>query len=209
MHPLEGGRMGQGLACVVLAAVLVTSAASTFFFVTAVPPPSPMTIWEGYARGWVSVTQVEITYDRGGSTVTFPVGYRVSVSASAPASVTVDEPTMLMSPSPGQFAVDPSAPTAQHGALTTATIPPGSSVTYSYADEWLQGFLPAPPWWCTEQNQYTKANVGIVLGGEILPTAIQAIIASPYHDDDTHNPQVEIWTYLKEHPTTVVRKTPP
>src|SRR2546427_8341294 len=144
MHAVEGGRMGRGFACVVLAAVLASSAAGSLLL--GAPSPTsggPIKIWEGYARGWVTVTQVDITYDRGGFTVTLPVGYRVSVSASAPTSVAIDEPSMLMSPSPAQFGVDPSVPTTQDGAITVATIPAGASVTYSYAEEWLQGFLPA------------------------------------------------------------------
>ena len=201
--------MGRGFACVVLAAVLASSAAGSLLL--GAPSPTsggPIKIWEGYARGWVTVTQVDITYDRGGFTVTLPVGYRVSVSPSAPASVVVDEPSMLMSPSPAQFAVDPGDPTTQDGALTTATLSPGSSVTYSYADEWLQGFLPPPPWWCTEHFQYTQAGVDIVLGGEILPTALQDIIASPYFDSETKNTQIDVWNYLSEHATIVVGKAP-
>jgi hypothetical protein len=200
--------MGRGFASVILAAALAWSATSVMLFASAIPPSGPMTIWEGYARGWVTVTQVDITYDRDGVIVELPVGYRVSVAASAPVSVEVDEPAMLMSPSPAQFGVDPADPTTQDGALTTATIPPGGSLTYSYADEWLQGFLPPPPWWCTEPSQQTEPDVGIVLGGEILPAALQEIIANPYHDSDTRNTQQDLWNYLRDHATIVVGKTP-
>ena len=59
--------MGRGFACVVLAAVLASSAAGSLLL--GAPSPTsggPIKIWEGYARGWVTVTQVDITYDRGG-----------------------------------------------------------------------------------------------------------------------------------------------
>ena len=201
--------MGRGFASVVLAAVLASSAAGALLFSAPAPASGGnIKIWEAYARGWATITQVDITYDRGGFTVTLPVGYRVSISSNAPGAVVVDEPSMLMSPSPAQFAVDPGDPTTQDGALTTATISPGDSVTYSYADEWLQGFLPPPPWWCTEQFQFTHAGVDIVLGGEILPDALQNLIANPYHTSEEKNTQVDVWTYLRSHPTIVVGKTP-
>ncbi|TLZ65932.1 MAG: hypothetical protein E6K16_02330, partial [Methanobacteriota archaeon] len=161
-----------------------------------------------YARGYATITQVDITYEHAGVVVTLPVGYKVSISAAAPGPVVIDEPAMLMSPSPAQFAVDPNDPTTQDGALTTATIPNGSSLTFSYADEWIQGYLPAPPWWCTEEYQFTHEGVGIVLGGEVLPTALQNIIASPYHDSEAKNSQMDVWNYMKTHPTIVVGKTP-
>src|SRR5437773_2683290 len=115
---------------------------------------------------------------------------------------------MLMSPSPAQFNVDPNDPTTQDGALTPATIPNGSSLTFSYAEKWLEGFLPAPPWWCMEQAQYTHTGVQIVLGGEVLPFAIQDIIANPYFDSESSNSQIDVWNYMLMHPTIVIGKTP-
>src|SRR6266540_654586 len=122
--------MARGFAWGVLAAVALASAAGAWVFETA-PSSGPMKLWEAYDRGFVTITQVDITYEHG----TLPVGYLLSVSTSAPAAVEVDEPGMLMSPSPAQFAVDPKAPTTQDGALTLATVPAGNSVVYSYADE--------------------------------------------------------------------------
>lgn len=200
--------MGRGFAWGVLAALALASVAGAWALVPSGPPPGPMLLWEAYDRGYVTITQVDLTYDRGGFTVTLPVGYRLAVSASAPSSVVVDEPAMLMSPSPAQFAVDPSAPTTQDGAITPATIPPGGALTYSYADEAVQGFLPNPVWWCTERYQYTHAGVQIVLGGEILPDALQGMIQHPYHDSDSANTQEDVWAHLATYPTVVVGKLP-
>ncbi len=200
--------MGRALVWGILATLVVGSALGAALFLPPAPTQGPMKIWEAYARGYATITQVDITYEHAGIVVTLPVGYKVEISASAPGDVVVDEPSMLMSPSPAQFGVDPNDPTTQDGALTTATIPAGSSLVYSYADEWIQGYLPAPPWWCTEQYQFTHAGVGIVLGGEVLPFAIQDIIANPYHDSDSSNSQLDVWNYMKMHPTIVIGKTP-
>ncbi len=200
--------MVRGLAWGVLATLVVGSALGAALFLPPAPAQGPMKIWEAYARGYATITQVDITYEHAGEVVTYPVGYKVSISSSSPTDVVIDEPAMLMSPSPAQFAVDPSDPTTQDGALTTATIAKGSSLNYTYADEWIQGYLPAPPWWCTEQYQSIRAGVGIVLGGEVLPTAIQNIVPSPYHDSESSNTQLDVWNYLKTHPTIVVGKTP-
>ena len=200
--------MVRGFAWGVLATLVIGSALGAALFLPPAPAAAPMKIWEAYARGYVTITQVDITYEHGGDPVTLPVGYRVSVSSSAPSSVVIDEPGMLMSPSPAQFGVDPDEPTTQDGALTTATIQKGSSLVFTYADEWIQGYLPAPPWWCTEQYQFTQAGVGIVLGGEVLPFAVQVIIAAPYHDSDSANSQNDVWNYFKTHPTIVVGKVP-
>src|SRR5438093_10409134 len=108
MHAVEGGRMGRGFACVVLAAVLASSAAGSLLL----GAPSPTSgghikLWEGYARGWVTITQLDITYERCGFTVTLPVRYQDAEPPPLPASVAVDEPSMLRSPKPAQFAVTP------------------------------------------------------------------------------------------------------
>ena len=200
--------MVRGFAWGILATLVVGSALGATLILAPTPAQAPIKIWEAYARGYATITQVDITYEHAGIVVTLPVGYQVSISSASPTDVVVDEPGMLMSPSPAQFAVDPSNPTTQDGALTTETIPKGGSLTFSYADEWIQGYLPAPPWWCTEQYQYTQAGVSIVLGGEVLPTGIQDIIATPYHDSELKNTQADVWNYMKTHPTIVVGKTP-
>src|SRR3989442_6291372 len=208
MYAVEGGRMGKGLAWGVLALVTLATTAGAWMLIPSEAPSGPMDVWEAYARGYVTITQITLTYDRGGVPFTAPVGYRLAVAANAPGSVVVDEPGMLMSPSSAQFAIDPNDPTTQDGAMTPATVPPGGSVVYDYADEVLQGFLPNPVWWCTEHFQLTHDGVHIVLGGEIFPDALQDLVRNPYHTDDTRNTQEDVWNHLATYPTVVVGKTP-
>ncbi len=195
----------KGFVCGVLATLVLSATIGALYAPSPAAPASPMKLWEAYAKGNVTVTQVDVTYSRGGYPVTLPIGYRVRNTAAVP--VAIDEPAMLLSPNPLQT-WNPSQPTTQDGALTNYTIPAGSSVTFYYADEWLQGFVPAPPWWCTEQYQVTQADVPIVLAGEILPTVLQNLIRNPYHTSDTVNSQVDLWNHLKSYPTLVVGKVP-
>ena len=197
--------MGKSFAWGVLGAVILSSALGAGMLLPA-PASAPITIWEAYARGNVTITQVDVTYDRGGYEVTFPVGYKVANTGGV--DVVVDEPGMLMSPSPSQLVVDPTAPTTQDGSMTTGLVPAHSSVTFYYADEVLQGFLPTPMWWCTEQFQFTQSNIKIVLGGEILPSALQDLVRNPYYYSDSANTQNEMWNFLKTYPVVVVGKTP-
>src|SRR2546422_8009797 len=122
---LEGGRMVQGFAWDVVAALVIGSVLGASLFLAPSPTQASMKIWEAYARGYATITQVDITYEHAGVVVTLPVGYKVSISSASPTDVLVDEPGMLMSPSPAQFAADPHDPTTQDAALTTATLSKG------------------------------------------------------------------------------------
>ncbi|HTD81211.1 MAG TPA: PKD domain-containing protein, partial [Thermoplasmata archaeon] len=200
--------MARGLAWGILATLVVGSALGAALFLPPAPAQAPMKIWEAYARGYATITQVDMTWEENGNIYTAPVGFTVAIKPEAGGNVVIDEPAMLMSPSPAQFNVDPNDPTTQDGALTPATIPNGSSLTFSYAEKWLQGYLPAPPWWCMEHAQYTHTGVQIALGGEVLPFAIQDIIANPYFDSESSNSQIDVWNYMLMHPTIVIGKTP-
>ena len=165
-----------------------------------------MTFWEAAGRGLVTATVVNETYDRDGHTVTSPVGIRVNNAANVPVEVT--EPAVLMSPHP--LASPPPNPTqtTQDGVLTVQTIPAGGSLLYSYGEEVLQGFLPKPSWWCSEEFQFTQADIQYRIGGETLPFAVRPILGNAHYDGPDSNPQSDFWAYLHAHATVVIGKEP-
>lgn len=148
--------------------------------------PAEMLIWEAYAKGYVTVTQLQ------------DASFRVSNIADQ--KVVLDEKVQLLSPHP--LDVSPQ-PTTQDGALTEWTIQPQSAVKFSYGDPGIGQELPEPLWWCTEQYQSTQGSVQVRLGGEIIPYDLETILLLP-----RDKRQQTIWDYQQDHPTVVIGKTP-
>jgi PKD domain len=165
-----------------------------------------MSFWEAAGRGLVTATVVNETYIRGGHPVTSPVGIRLDNAANVP--VNVSEPAVLMSPHPLESPPPDPLRTTQDGILTAQTIPAGGSLRYSYGDDVLQGFLDHPAWWCSEEFQFTQANIRYRIGGETLPFALRPIVANEHYDGPNSNTQGDVWAYLRMHATVVVGKEP-
>jgi hypothetical protein len=170
--------------------------------------PSTIKIWEAYARGLATVTQVNVNI--GGSAS--PIGYRVDNFGNV--EVLVDEMVMLLSPHPLNDFANPDLST-QDGTLTQGSVAPSSSLTYFYGG--LQSSQYEPEWWCTEDSQMTQAGRSIILGGEILPFDMENIIetsSAPPGEGPLDEPQDDIaiqdllWAYMRTNPTLVVGKTP-
>ena len=183
-------------------------AVSSFLLLAAgpgVPTESGMDFWEAYGRGLVSVTIEDRTFQRGENTVTLPVGLRVGNTADVP--VVLSEEAVLMSPF---FAESPAEPgsTTQDAVLTTETIPAGGSILFSYGEDVLQGYVPGPAWWCSEEFQFTHAGVSYRVGGETLPFALRPLLANAHYEGPESNTQSDLWWYLRAHPAIVVGKDP-
>lgn len=191
-------------ASILLAGGLVLSALA---LLPAAPEPAQtqaMGFWEAYARGLVSVTMQEETYQKGGVTVTQPVGIRVDSTAGMP--VVVSEEAVLMSPFPSES--PGGGPSTQDAVLTRRTIPAGGSVTYFLGEDVLRGFLPRPLWWCSEEFQFTRADVSFEVGGETLPFDLRRVLANEYWTSPDSSTQLDFWEYLRAHPAVVVGKEP-
>ncbi len=167
--------------------------------------PASMSFWEAAGRGLVTVTVVNETYERNGETVTRPVGIQVNNAAGVP--VEVSEEALLRSPHPLGPPMDPSH-TTQDAVLSVQTIPAGGFINYSYGEEVLQGFLDSPAWWCSEEFQFTQADVPFRIGGETLPFALRDVVAKEHYKNGDNNTQVDVWTYLRTHAAVVVGKEP-
>ncbi|HEV8594364.1 MAG TPA: hypothetical protein VGR51_02430 [Thermoplasmata archaeon] len=148
----------------------------------------------------MTITQIDLTYDAGGQTVTNTLGYAVRAIGSL--DVRVEEYAILLSPNPREGVV---GATTQDGILTRTTVAAGSHVDYGYGDLVAQGILNGPAWWCTEQFQFVKKDVGITLGGEIAPFDMEGILATL--DGGPGGTQDNVWGHLRIAPTTVVGKT--
>ena len=149
--------------------------------------PDEMLIWEAYAKGHITV----IMRDDG----TF------RVNNTADREVVVDEHVQLLSPHPLDLVPQP---TTQDGVLTpTYTIPPLGSLQYNYYINPYGQITPPPHWWCSELNQYTRPDVPVALGGEIMPFPLQEKLLEPLLDI-----QDEIWAYQDYNPAVVIGKTP-
>jgi len=170
-----------------------------------VDTPDSMSFWEAAGRGLVTATVVNETYERNGETVTLPVGIRVANAATVP--VDISEEALLMSPHPLEPPPDPLR-TTQDAVLTVQTIPAGGSLLLSYGEEILRGFLPHPAWWCSEEFQFTQADIAYRIGGETLPFALRPVAANEHYDSPDDNTQIDVWTYLRSNATVVVGKEP-
>lgn len=165
-----------------------------------------LTLWQAYSRGLVTITMVDLTFQRGGSTVTEPAGIRVTNAATL--SVVVPEEAVLMSPHLGQSPVPDPLSTTQDAVLTNASIPAGTSLTYVYGLYELLGLLSGPTWWCLEEMQFSKAGVPFALGGETLPFALRPLVEHPYFANMMDNSQTALWAYFRNHASVVVEKLP-
>ena len=162
--------------------------------------------WEASARGLVSVTVEDRTYRRGESTVTLPVGIRVGNRADVP--VVLSEEAVLMSPFFAESPAPDPRPTTQDAVLTTGTVPAGGSLVYFYGEDVLQGYLPEPPWWCSEEFQFTRAGASFAVGGETLPFVLRPMLANRHWESPESNTQADLWWFLRTHPAVVVGKEP-
>ncbi len=194
-----------------LVAGLVLTA--SFLALTHLPDSGPgtqdtpsLTLWQAYSRGLVTITMVNLTFQRGSSTVTEPAGIRVTNAANV--SVVVPEEAVLMSPHPGQSPVPDPLSTTQDAVLTNASIPAGTSLTYVYGLYGLLGILSGPTWWCLEEMQFSKAGVTFALGGETLPFALRPLVERPYFANMMDNSQTALWAYFRNHASVVVEKLP-
>jgi hypothetical protein len=147
--------------------------------------PDEMLIWEAYAKGYVTITQLA------------DASFRVVNAADV--KVVLDEHVQMLSPSP--LDISPQV-TTQDGSLTLATIPSQSAQIFNYGDPLFQE-LPPPLWWCTEANQMTQSSVKITLGGEVLPYAMQTLLLLPRAQRQT-----ALWDFQDIHPAVVIGKTP-
>src|SRR5207245_1077001 len=68
--------------------------------------------------------------------------------------------------------------------------------------------LPHPAWWCSEEFQFTQAEIPYRIGGETLPFALRPVLANEQHGGPNANTQTDFWTYLRSNPTVVVGKEP-
>jgi len=166
----------------------------------------PMSFWEAVGRGLMTATVVNETYVRDGLTVTAPVGIRLENAADVP--VRVSEEAILMSPHPLEDPSPDPLRTTQDAVLTVQTIPAHRSLNYSYGDLVVQDFLPHPAWWCSEEFQFTQAEIPYRIGGETLPFALRPVLANEHHGGPNANTQTDFWTYLRSNPTVVVGKEP-
>jgi len=189
----------RGLSLVVTLAMLSASAA-----IVSIPPedaagaPSgPISIWEAWSRGYIEIEQVDLVV----SGVTFShLGYEVR--NSGPVDARISEFMLLMSPNPQEGLY---GTTAQDGILTKQTVPAGGAIEYAYGDMVAQGVLPSPPWWCTEEYQFVQSGVRVVLGGEIVPFAMESNLNTVAPDPG--GTQSGVWGHLRLSPTPVVGKT--
>lgn len=172
--------------------------------------PGEISIWEAYAKGYAQI-------------VSNANGISFIISNSGSVDIEVDEYAMLLSPNAYQSGPENPAGDrwAQDGFLTYETIPSGSPLTYHYADYVIGTFsptLPPPPWWCTEDSEYTAPNVFISLTGEILPFDLWDDVENPSGNLVTYDrgdlityageTQAGIWIYLRNNAALVVGKTP-
>src|SRR5207245_5169026 len=138
--------------------------------------------------------------------VTSPVGLRLEDPADVP--VRRSEEAVLMSPHPLENPSPDPVRTTQDAVLTTQTVPAHGSLLYSYGDLVVQDFLPHPAWWCSEEFQFTQAEIPYLIGGETLPFALRPVLANEDHGGSNANTQTDFWTYLRSNPTVVVGKEP-
>ena len=165
-----------------------------------------MSFWEAAGRSLMTATVVNETYIRNGLTVTSQVGIRLENAADVP--VDVSEEAVLMSPHPLENPSPDPLGTTQDAVLTTQTVPAHGSLLYSYGDLVVQDFLPHPAWWCSEEFQFTQAEIPYRIGGETLPFALRPVLANEHHGGPNANTQTDFWTYLRSNPTVVVGKEP-
>jgi hypothetical protein len=173
-------------------------------------PTGDILIWEAYAKGYSSITSSSD-------------GLSYIITNSGSEDIEVDEYVLIMSPNPYQGGPEnPSGSRwAQDGSLTFDSITAGSSLSYNYGDYVVGAFSPPrppPPWWCTEDSEYTAPNVPIELTGEIMPFDLWDEMENPngtvvpYDRGDIQSyaseTQAAIWRYLRDNPSTVVGKTP-
>lgn len=196
----------KGAGVILLVGALVAVGSLQLGRPAAHPAAGAMSFWEAAGRGLVTATVVNETYTRNGETVTSPVGIRLDNSADVP--INVSEEAVLMSPHPLQSPPPDPIRTTQDAVLTAQTVPAHGSLTYSYGDLVVQDFLAHPAWWCSEEFQFTQAEIPYRIGGETLPFALRPILANEHHEGSGANTQDDFWTYLRSNPTVVVGKEP-
>jgi uncharacterized repeat protein (TIGR01451 family) len=160
------------------------------------PLSSAIRLWEAWAKGDAEVFQTSM-----GS-----YGGTYTVYNNGGTSIIIDEYILCMSPSPAYMSDDNPYldDETQDGILTTThTILPGSYLVYKYGNYVAMGLEDPPPWWCTEDSEYTNSGVEISLSGEILPYALVPVI-----ENYTTSTQDDLWYQLRHHETLVIGKLP-
>ncbi|UCE37195.1 MAG: PKD domain-containing protein [Thermoplasmata archaeon] len=157
---------------------------------------SDIRLWEAWAKGDAIVRQTNFgAY--GGTYTVYNYGSK---------TIIIDEYILLMSPSPAYMDEDDPDidDETQDGVLTiTHRIAPGSSFTYKYGEYVAMHLEDPPPWWCTEDSEYTHDGIEISLSGEIFPYVFWSMM-----ENYTEDTQDDIWDHLRENPTVVVGKLP-
>ena len=195
-----------GASSSLLASLVVVGSAMLLTTDPGVRADDALDFWEASARGLVSVTVEDRTYQRGESTVTLPVGIRVGNRADVP--VVLSEEAVLMSPFFAESPAPDPRSTTQDAVLTTGTVPAGGSLVFFYGEDVLQGYLPEPPWWCSEEFQFTRAGASFAVGGETLPFVLRPMLANRHWESPESNTQADLWWFLRTHPAVVVGKDP-
>jgi len=196
----------KGTVVILLVGALVVVGSLQLGRPTAHVQSDAMSFWEAAGRGLMTAMVVNETYVRNGLKVTSPVGIRLENAADVP--VHVSEEAVLMSPHPLENPSPDPLRTTQDAVLTTQTVPAHGSLLYSYGDLVVQDFLPHPAWWCSEEFQFTQAEIPYRIGGETLPFALRPVLANEDHGGSNANTQTDFWTYLRSNPTVVVGKEP-
>ncbi len=170
-------------------------------------PPSSIKLWEAHAKGFAPI-----------ASSSYANSYIISNTGTI--DFVIDEFAVIMSPNP--YEGGPENPTgdrwAQDGALTNGSVTSGSYIEYNYGDYVVGGSKSPPPWWCTEDSEFTAPNVDISLTGEILPFDLWDYVNNPdgtqvYYDRHGRLAmisltQANIWNYLRDNAAPVIGKTP-
>src|SRR3989475_3447701 len=183
IHRAERGGMRvfspKGTVVILLVGALVVVGSLQLGRPTSHVQGDPMSFWEAAGRGLMTATVVNETYVRNGLTVTSPVGIRLENAADVP--VRVSEEAVLMSPHPLENPSPGPLRTTQDAVLTRQTVPAHGSLLYSYGDLVVQDFLPHPAWWCSEEFQFTQAEIPFRIGGGAWPGAVPPAPADEQH----------------------------
>lgn len=200
------GLLTSQASVLLVAGLAVVGALSLVPMLTEPANPEAMSFWEAADRGLVTVTMVNETYVDHGSDVTLPAGILLRNLATVP--VEIEEYPVLLSPAPWQTPQPDPLGTTQDAVLTNGTVPAGGTLLYSYGELVLAGKLAGPMWWCMEEMQFSRADVGFAVGGETLPFALRPILEHTFYTDEGNNTQTELWATLRENPAVVVGKRP-
>lgn len=164
--------------------------------------PEKMSIWEAYGKGLVELITAG------------DMGEEISIINKAGMDVFIDEYAIWVTNTTQDgllthFVIKNYSQNFIYGSWATAIDDPYGTwvgVDSKYADY--------PPWWCTERIQAVEKNVRIELDGKITPDKIVEIVENddPYYNhwqgDFGTVRNYMIWSYLGNHSSLVIGKTP-